>query len=95
MAHGLPLETRSDLEKAYEIMKFCIDRGVNFFDNAEAYANGVAETMMGKALQKKYFKPCGLNSRRFGNHHKIFFGVKRPRFYPSKLGCPGNILSKG
>ena len=41
-----------DVEEAYKIMKYCIDVGINFFDNAEAYANGKAEIIMGQALQK-------------------------------------------
>jgi voltage-dependent potassium channel beta subunit len=40
------------VEKAYEIMKEAYSHGVNFFDNAEAYASGEAETIMGQAVQK-------------------------------------------
>ena len=34
-----------------ELMKFAVDSGVNFFDNAEGYAKGEAETIMGEALR--------------------------------------------
>ncbi len=41
-----------DVDAALEIMAAAYDRGCNFFDNAEAYARGRAETIMGEALQK-------------------------------------------
>lgn len=37
---------------AYDCMKAAYDVGVNFFDNAEAYAGGKAETIMGKVFQR-------------------------------------------
>ncbi len=40
------------VDAALEIMAAAYDRGCNFFDNAEAYAQGRAETIMGEALQK-------------------------------------------
>jgi voltage-dependent potassium channel beta subunit len=39
------------VEQAQACMKLAYDAGVNFFDNAEAYANGVAETIMGEVLR--------------------------------------------
>lgn len=41
-----------DVDAALETMAAAYDAGVNFFDNAEAYAAGKAETIMGHALQK-------------------------------------------
>jgi len=41
-----------DVDAALEIMTAAYDAGVNFFDNAEVYAQGKAETVMGAALQK-------------------------------------------
>mmetsp|Transcript_97349 Transcript_97349/g.208880 ORF Transcript_97349/g.208880 Transcript_97349/m.208880 type:complete len:393 (-) Transcript_97349:45-1223(-) len=38
-------------EAAYAIMKRGYDGGINFFDNAEAYANGDAERIMGDAVR--------------------------------------------
>lgn len=38
---------------ADELMGIAYDRGVNFFDNAEVYALGESEKMMGRVLQKK------------------------------------------
>lgn len=34
-----------------ECIHFAFDHGINFFDNAESYAHGEAETLMGKALK--------------------------------------------
>jgi aryl-alcohol dehydrogenase-like predicted oxidoreductase len=31
----------------------CIDHGINFFDTANAYNNGVAETVLGSALKRR------------------------------------------
>ena len=33
-------------------MVYAYDQGINFFDNAETYANGASETLMGKALKE-------------------------------------------
>ena len=41
-----------DIDKAVDIMKVAYDAGVNFFDNAEIYAHGQSELIMGHALQK-------------------------------------------
>ena len=41
-----------DAEHAVEIMGSAYDSGVNFFDNAEVYAHGEAERVMGRALEK-------------------------------------------
>ena len=41
-----------DVDKAHECMNAAFDAGVNFFDNAEAYAGGMAETIMGQVINK-------------------------------------------
>lgn len=41
-----------DVDAAVKNMKEAYDNGVNFFDNAEAYAGGRSEEIMGKALKK-------------------------------------------
>jgi len=40
------------LDAARECMAAAWDRGVNFFDNAEVYARGESETLMGEILRK-------------------------------------------
>ena len=39
-------------KNAMDCMAFAYERGVNFFDNAEAYASGDSEVLMGKILNK-------------------------------------------
>jgi voltage-dependent potassium channel beta subunit len=41
-----------DVGHAVEIMGTAYESGVNFFDNAEVYAHGEAERIMGRALEK-------------------------------------------
>lgn len=42
-----------DDSRADELMGIAYDQGVNFFDNAEVYALGESEKMMGRVLKKK------------------------------------------
>jgi voltage-dependent potassium channel beta subunit len=44
--------TQVDTDLAVPCMKAAYDAGVNFFDNAEAYAAGESETIMGRVLKK-------------------------------------------
>jgi voltage-dependent potassium channel beta subunit len=41
-----------DVDKAVDCMAAAYDAGVNFFDNAEAYAGGESERIMGEAIRK-------------------------------------------
>ena len=41
-----------DVNAAVEMMAAAFDAGVNFFDNAEAYAGGQSEVVMGEALKR-------------------------------------------
>jgi voltage-dependent potassium channel beta subunit len=47
-------------EIAHKCMKEAYEAGVNFFDNAEVYANGEAEVMMGNILKKTGWKRTDL-----------------------------------
>ncbi len=44
--------TQADVDAAIEMMAAAYDHGVNFFDNAESYAGGESERVMGEALKK-------------------------------------------
>lgn len=44
--------TQADVDAAKEMMAAAYDAGVNFFDNAEAYASGKSEEIMGTALKQ-------------------------------------------
>jgi voltage-dependent potassium channel beta subunit len=56
-------------ETALECMKAAYEAGVNFFDNAEAYADGKAETVMGSVIKK-----VGWRRRDLVISTKIFWG---------------------
>ncbi len=60
-----------DLEGVRQCMRTAFDHGVNFFDNAEAYAGGVSELLMGEVL-KDYRREDLVVST------KIFWGGKGP-----------------
>ena len=60
-------------DMAYELMKTAFDAGVNFFDNAEAYAGGEAETIMGKVIERAGWKRSDLVLST-----KIFWGGSGP-----------------
>lgn len=44
-------DAQLDFEKAYSIMEHAYKHGINFFDNAEAYAGGKSEEIMGKVVK--------------------------------------------
>ena len=48
----LTFGSQQEREESLECMQAAYDAGVNFFDNAEVYAGGQAETVMGEALQE-------------------------------------------
>ncbi|HEY5730351.1 MAG TPA: aldo/keto reductase [Anaerolineales bacterium] len=48
----ITFKNQVDVDAAVEIMAAAYDLGVNFFDNAEAYAGGKSEEVMGAALKK-------------------------------------------
>ena len=58
---------------AAELMKTAYDNGVNFFDNAEAYAGGRSETVMGHILQKMAW-----SHETFLVSSKVFWGGNLP-----------------
>ncbi|MCB1322312.1 MAG: aldo/keto reductase, partial [Leptospiraceae bacterium] len=58
-----------DTKLAQKMLKIAYDQGVNFFDNAEAYANGMSETIMGQALRR-----LGFRRDSYLVSSKVFFG---------------------
>jgi predicted oxidoreductase len=66
-----------DLSKIDSITKFCLDLGINTFDLADIYADGVLEEAFGKSLIKLdvkrenvvLFSKCGL--RKIGEHKTV------------------------
>ena len=57
-------------ESAAALIKAAYDRGVNFFDNAEAYAAGKSEEIMGAALRR-----LGLRRESYIVSSKFFWGL--------------------
>tara|TARA_B100001029_G_C15046731_1_gene447690 strand:+ start:620 stop:1555 length:936 start_codon:yes stop_codon:yes gene_type:complete len=58
---------------ATECMEYAYNQGVNFFDNAEAYANGKSELLMGKIINKlKWPRDTFIISS------KVFWGGEQP-----------------
>ncbi|MEK9728305.1 MAG: aldo/keto reductase, partial [Candidatus Margulisiibacteriota bacterium] len=62
-----------DQNLAYELMCLAYDKGINFFDNAEVYAQGQAEVLMGNAIKK-----AGWGRDTFCVSSKVFWGGDLP-----------------
>ena len=73
-SYGSWLTFGSQQERAdsLECMNAAYDAGVNFFDNAEVYAGGKAETVMGEALQE-----FGWSRHTYLVSTKYFWGIHR------------------
>ncbi len=55
-------------------MKSAYDNGCNFFDNAEVYASGKAEILMGQIL-KRMFEQDGIQRSDLVISTKLFWGT--------------------
>lgn len=66
---------------ADELMSIAYDNGVNFFDNAEAYALGESERLMGRVLKKK-----GWDRTSYVVSSKAFFGSRGKQNKPNQTG---------
>jgi voltage-dependent potassium channel beta subunit len=62
-----------DVDAAVDMMRIAFEAGVNFFDNAEIYADGVAEEIMGAALKR-----TGWRRSEYLVSTKIFWGGPGP-----------------
>ena len=77
-------------EVAAECMKVAFDNGVNFFDNAEAYASGRAETVMGNVIRK-----LGWHRSDLVISTKLFWGGKGPNRGPNDVGLSRKRIIEG
>jgi aryl-alcohol dehydrogenase-like predicted oxidoreductase len=66
---------------ADELMGIAYDQGVNFFDNAEVYALGESEKMMGRVLRKK-----GWDRTSYVVSSKVFWGWRGKENKPNQHG---------
>ncbi|MGN6164984.1 MAG: potassium channel beta subunit family protein [Flavisolibacter sp.] len=66
---------------ADELMSIAYDNGVNFFDNAEVYALGESERLMGRVLKKKNWDRTS-----YTVSSKAFFGWRGKANKPNQTG---------
>ncbi|MDE3236833.1 MAG: aldo/keto reductase [Bacteroidota bacterium] len=66
---------------ADELMGIAYDNGINFFDNAEVYALGESEKMMGRVLKNKNWDRTS-----YTISSKVFFGWRGKNNKPNQTG---------
>ncbi|GAC1703834.1 MAG: aldo/keto reductase [Flavisolibacter sp.] len=66
---------------ADELMGIAYDNGINFFDNAEGYALGESERLMGRVLKKKNWDRTS-----YTISSKVFFGWRGKENKPNQHG---------
>lgn len=77
-----------DDSAADELMGMAYDAGINFFDNAETYALGQSEAMMGRVLKKK-----GWDRTSYVLSSKAYFGWRKPN-KPNQTGLSRKHLTE-
>ncbi len=70
-----------DVTNAENLMSMAYDNGINFFDNAEVYAQGESEKLMGRVLKKKNWERTS-----YTVSSKAFFGWKGKEKKPNQWG---------
>lgn len=60
-------------KEAFDCLAYAYERGINFFDNAEVYASGESEKVMGESIKK-----LGWARDTFCVSSKVFWGGKLP-----------------
>ncbi|HWJ28830.1 MAG TPA: aldo/keto reductase [Flavisolibacter sp.] len=74
---------------ADELMGIAYDHGINFFDNAEAYAGGESEKLMGRVLKKKNWDRTS-----YTVSSKAFFGWRGKNNKPNQMGLSRKHLTE-
>ena len=77
-------------KRAEELMSIAYDEGINFFDNAEVYALGESEKMMGRVLQKKKWDRTS-----YIVSSKVFFGWRGEKNKPNQMGLSRKHVIEG
>lgn len=72
-----------------ELMGIAYDSGINFFDNAEVYAAGESEKMMGRVLKKKAWDRTS-----YTVSSKAFFGWRGKQNKPNQTGLSRKHLTE-
>lgn len=78
-----------DDSRADELMGIAYDHGVNFFDNAEVYALGESEKMMGRVLKKKNWDRTS-----YVVSSKAFWGWRGKNNKPNQTGLSRKHLTE-
>jgi voltage-dependent potassium channel beta subunit len=74
---------------ADELMGIAYDNGINFFDNAEAYAGGESEKLMGRVLKKKNWDRTS-----YTVSSKAYFGWRGKANKPNQTGLSRKHLTE-
>lgn len=74
---------------ADELMGIAYDQGINFFDNAEVYALGESERLMGRVLRKKNWDRTS-----YTVSSKAFFGSRGKSNKPNQTGLSRKHLTE-
>lgn len=74
---------------AEDLMGYAYDQGINFFDNAEVYALGESEKMMGRVLKKKKWDRSS-----YVVSSKAFWGWRGKENKPNQTGCSRKHLTE-
>jgi voltage-dependent potassium channel beta subunit len=74
---------------AEDLMGIAYDKGINFFDNAEVYALGESEKMMGRVLKKKKWDRTS-----YIVSSKAFWGWRGKENKPNQTGCSRKHLTE-
>jgi voltage-dependent potassium channel beta subunit len=74
---------------AHELMGIAYDNGINFFDNAEVYALGESEKMMGRVLKEKAWDRTS-----YTLSSKAFFGWRGKNNKPNQTGLSRKHLTE-
>jgi voltage-dependent potassium channel beta subunit len=72
-----------------ELMGIAYDGGINFFDNAEVYAGGESEKMMGRVLKRKSWDRTS-----YTLSSKAFFGWRGKENKPNQAGLSRKHLTE-
>src|SRR5690242_14454304 len=73
---------------ADELLSYAYEQGINFFDNAETYARGKSEEVLGRLLQSK-----GWQRSSYLVSSKVFFGYEENK--PNQRGLSRKHVIEG
>jgi aryl-alcohol dehydrogenase-like predicted oxidoreductase len=89
--------TQMDFETSFSLMERAFELGINFFDNAECYADGEAEVLMGKIVKTGVERGVWVREDLVLST-KIFFGTKylsSGKFGPNEIGLSRKHIIEG